>query len=163
MASDTTKTPNDQSPNGRNGRRYSPIGKCQSGCNDKNECCPHHCGKAGCKIKYISETSRHFALGRCAGPRRVAGHSSRACQGQRVLRFDMLSKSGWSRCPTGLPLSMPPMTSVVALLYVSTICFGGALLFTAIDNLEPDRRVALVLKCAILATGGAAIANQLLP
>jgi hypothetical protein len=55
------------------------------------------------------------------------------------------------------------MTSVVALLYVSTICFGGAFLFTAIDNLEPDRRVALVLKCAILATGGAAIANQLLP
>ena len=57
----------------------------------------------------------------------------------------------------------PPMTTVVALLYVSTICFGGAFLFTAIDNLEPDRRVALVLKCAILATGGAAIANQLLP
>jgi hypothetical protein len=66
-------------------------------------------GIAGCTIKYISETSRHFALGRCAGPRRVAGHSSRACQGQRVLRFDMLSKSG-CRCTapplasTGLPL-----------------------------------------------------------
>ena len=55
------------------------------------------------------------------------------------------------------------MTTVVALLYVSTICFGGAFLFTAIENLEPDRRVALVLKCAILAAGGAAIANQLLP
>jgi hypothetical protein len=40
------------------------------------------------------------------------------------------------------------MTSVVALLYVSTICFAGAFLFTAIDNLEPDRRVALVLTSA---------------
>jgi hypothetical protein len=39
----------------------------------------------------------HGPLGRCAGPRRVAGHSSRSCQGQRVLRFDMLSKSG-CRC-----------------------------------------------------------------
>jgi hypothetical protein len=27
MASGTIKTPNDESPNGRNGRRYSPIGK----------------------------------------------------------------------------------------------------------------------------------------
>jgi predicted ATPase len=34
-----TKIPNDESPNDRNGRRYGPIGKCQSGCNDKNECC----------------------------------------------------------------------------------------------------------------------------
>jgi hypothetical protein len=55
------------------------------------------------------------------------------------------------------------MTTVVALLYVSTICLGGAFLFTAVENLEPNRRLALVLKCAILAAGGAAIANQLLP
>src|SRR5271169_4397483 len=66
MASGTTKAPYDKSPNGRNGRRYSPIGKCQSGCNDKNECCPHHCGKARCTVKYISDTSGHFALVRCA-------------------------------------------------------------------------------------------------
>jgi hypothetical protein len=64
MASGTAKIPNDESPNGRNGRRYSPIRKCQSGCNDKNRCCPHRCGKARCTINYISETSGNFAPGR---------------------------------------------------------------------------------------------------
>jgi hypothetical protein len=81
MASCTTKTPYDESPNGRNGRRYSPIGKCQSGCNDKNECCPDYCRKACCTIKYISETSGHFALGRCAysrtGPANPASRNNR--------------------------------------------------------------------------------------
>jgi hypothetical protein len=62
MASDTTKTPNDESPNNCNWRRYSPIGKCQSGCNDKNKCCPDHCGYARCAIKCISDTSGHFAF-----------------------------------------------------------------------------------------------------
>jgi hypothetical protein len=33
----------------------------------------------------------------------------------------------------------------------------------AVDWNEPNRRLALLLKCAILAAGGAAIANQLLP
>ena len=76
MASGTAKTPNNESPNGRNGRRYSPIGKCQSGRNDKNDCCPHHCGWAGRAIKYISETSRHFA--RCCTVRfsRPASHNN---------------------------------------------------------------------------------------
>jgi hypothetical protein len=55
------------------------------------------------------------------------------------------------------------MTAAIALLYVSAVCFGGAFLFVAVENLEPNRRLALVLKCAILAAGGAAIANQLLP
>ena len=49
------------------------------------------------------------------------------------------------------------MSAAIALLYISAICFVGAFLFVAIESLEPDRRVALVLKCAILATGGAAI------
>ena len=55
------------------------------------------------------------------------------------------------------------MTAAIALLYVSAICFVGAFLFVAVENLEPNRRLALVLKCAILAAGGAAIANQVLP
>jgi hypothetical protein len=55
------------------------------------------------------------------------------------------------------------MTAAIALLYVSAVCFGGAFLFVAVENLKPDRRVAIALKCAILAAGGAAIANQLLP
>jgi hypothetical protein len=37
---------------------------------------------------------------------------------------------------------------------------SAAFLFVAVENLEPNLRVAIVLKCAILAAGGAAIANQ---
>ena len=65
MTSGTTKAPYDERPNGRNGRGNSPIGKCQSGCNDKNECCPHYRGKARSTIKYISEARGHLALVRC--------------------------------------------------------------------------------------------------
>src|ERR1700720_2480990 len=103
MASGTTKTPNDESPNGRNGRRYSPIGKCQSGRNDKNECCPHHCGKAGCTIKYISETSRHFATLRSSALSHLSIVKSRieettsADTGQRCSFW--LRMSADSQCP----------------------------------------------------------------
>jgi hypothetical protein len=38
------------------------------------------------------------------------------------------------------------MTAAIALLYVSAICFVGAFLFVAVENLEPNRRLALVLK-----------------
>jgi len=55
---------------------------------------------------------------------------------------------------------MPPALS---LLNVSIICFVGASMFAAVERLEPNRRLAIVFKCAILAAGGAAIANQLLP
>ena len=55
------------------------------------------------------------------------------------------------------------MTDVVARLYVLAICFIGAFLFVAVERLEPNRRFAVVFKCAILAAGGAAIASQLLP
>ena len=48
-------------------------------------------------------------------------------------------------------------------MYASAIIFIGAFLFTAVEWLEPNRRLAIVFKCAILAAGGAAIANQLLP
>ena len=47
--------------------------------------------------------------------------------------------------------------------YISTVGFGAAFLFVAVDWVEPNHRLALVFKTAILAAGGAAIAHQLLP
>jgi hypothetical protein len=41
--------------------------------------------------------------------------------------------------------------------------FLGAFLFTGVDWLEPNRRFAIILKCAIVAAGGIATAEQLLP
>ena len=55
------------------------------------------------------------------------------------------------------------MTAVLAVLYISAIIFVGAFLFVAVDWLEPNHRLAIVFKCAILAAGGAAIAKHLLP
>jgi hypothetical protein len=55
------------------------------------------------------------------------------------------------------------MTVALALIYVTAITFVGAFLFVAVDWLGPNRLLALVFKCAILAAGGAAIAKQLLP
>ena len=57
----------------------------------------------------------------------------------------------------------PPMTAILTSLYVSTIILVGAFLFRAVERLEPNHRLAIVLKCAILAAGGAAIAKQLWP
>ena len=56
-----------------------------------------------------------------------------------------------------------PMTVVLVLVYIYAISSVSAFLFVAVDRLEPDRRLALVFKCAILAAGGAVIANHLLP
>jgi hypothetical protein len=55
------------------------------------------------------------------------------------------------------------MTAILTSLDVSLIILVGAFLFAAIDWLEQNRRLAIIFKCAILATGGAAIANQLSP
>ena len=55
------------------------------------------------------------------------------------------------------------MTDAPARLYFLAISFTGAFLSGAVEKIEPNRRFALVLKCAIHAAGGAAIANQLLP
>jgi len=46
-------------------------------------------------------------------------------------------------------------------IYICAVIVIGACLFLAVDELEPNRRLAVVLRCAILAAGGAAIANQL--
>ena len=55
------------------------------------------------------------------------------------------------------------MTAILTSLHVSVIIFVGAFLFTGVDWLEPNRRFAIILKCAIVAAGGIAIAEQLLP
>jgi hypothetical protein len=51
---------------------------------------------------------------------------------------------------------------MTAALYISAIGLVGAFLFAAVHWLEPNRLLALVFKCAILAAGGAAVAKHLL-
>ena len=46
--------------------------------------------------------------------------------------------------------------------YISTVGFVAAFLYVAVDWVEPNHRLALVFKTAILAAGGAVIAKQLL-
>jgi hypothetical protein len=53
------------------------------------------------------------------------------------------------------------MSDALAILYVSWIGFVGAVLFLAVERLEPNPWVAILLKCALLAAGGAAIAKHL--
>jgi hypothetical protein len=55
------------------------------------------------------------------------------------------------------------MTAILTSLHISLIIFLGAFLFTGLDWLEPNRHLAIIFKCAILAAGGIAIAEQLLP
>jgi hypothetical protein len=55
------------------------------------------------------------------------------------------------------------MTAILTSLHVSVIIFVGAFLFAGVERLEPNRRFAIILKCAILAAAGIAIAEQLLP
>ena len=52
------------------------------------------------------------------------------------------------------------MTAILTSLHCSVIIFVGAFLFTGVGWLEPNRRFAIILKCAILAAGGIAIARQ---
>ena len=58
---------------------------------------------------------------------------------------------------------MRRMTAILTSVYVAAIILLGAFLFAAVDWLEPNRRLAIIFKCAILAAGGAAIAEHLLP
>jgi hypothetical protein len=69
---------------------------------------------------------------------------------------------------TGISFTVSPtvrrrLRAPLAFLYISAISYVGAFLFVAVDRLEPSPRLALIVKCAILAAGGAAIAKQLLP
>jgi hypothetical protein len=54
------------------------------------------------------------------------------------------------------------MWAALTSIYASVIILLGAFLFVAVELLEPNPRLAIVFKCAILAAAGAAIANQLL-
>jgi hypothetical protein len=53
------------------------------------------------------------------------------------------------------------MTDFLLRPYTCAIIAIAVILFLAVDELEPNRRVAFVLQCAILATGGGALINQL--
>jgi hypothetical protein len=55
------------------------------------------------------------------------------------------------------------MTAILTSLHVSAIILVAAFLFAAVERLEPNPRLAIVFKSAILAAGGIAIAVQLLP
>jgi hypothetical protein len=48
-------------------------------------------------------------------------------------------------------------------LYALAICFLAATLFVVINNFEPNRQLALVLKFLIIAVSAAAIASRLTP
>jgi hypothetical protein len=62
-----------------------------------------------------------------------------------------------------LAVALSALAPAEALLHISAICFIGACLFAAVEWFEPNRALAIVLKCAILAAGAAAITTQLLP
>jgi hypothetical protein len=55
------------------------------------------------------------------------------------------------------------MWAMLTSIYALVIILIGAFLFVAVDQFEPNRRLAIIFKCAIIAAAGAAIANQLLP
>ena len=46
------------------------------------------------------------------------------------------------------------------MLYVFGICVAGAILFVAVNNIEPDRRYASVLKLLIVLGSAKAIARR---
>jgi hypothetical protein len=50
-----------------------------------------------------------------------------------------------------------------AVIYVLGISFVAAMLFAAVNNIEPNRRYALVLKFLIVFVSVAAIAGRLMP
>jgi hypothetical protein len=55
------------------------------------------------------------------------------------------------------------MSLALALLHISAICLVSAVLFTAVEWFEPNRRLVIIFKCALPAAGVAAVATQLLP
>ena len=60
-------------------------------------------------------------------------------------------------------LLMPMLTNYLLRPYnICGITCLSIILFLAVDELEPNRRLAVILQCALLATGGGAIANQLM-
>jgi hypothetical protein len=54
------------------------------------------------------------------------------------------------------------MTDFLLRLYICAIIVIGASLFLVVDELEPNPRLAVIFKCAIVAASGGAIASQLM-
>jgi len=54
------------------------------------------------------------------------------------------------------------MWAALTCIYALAIIFIGAILFKAVDWLEPNRWADLLLKCAIVIAGVAAIVHQFL-
>jgi hypothetical protein len=52
---------------------------------------------------------------------------------------------------------------MLVFLFILAIIIIGAFLFAAVEWFEPNTRIAIILKCAILAAGGAVVAKHLLP
>jgi hypothetical protein len=63
--------------------------------------------------------------------------------------------------------SAVPMTiaacRMLAFIHVFSICVVAAILFMSVDEIEPDRRLALALKFLIVFVSVAAIARRLMP
>ena len=55
------------------------------------------------------------------------------------------------------------MWAALTSIYASVIILLAAFLFVAVEQFEPNPRLAIIFKCAIIAATGAAIANHVLP
>jgi hypothetical protein len=55
------------------------------------------------------------------------------------------------------------MPTAVTFLHVATVAFIAVFLFLAVNWLEPHRRLATILKVAIIAAAAVALLTQLLP
>jgi hypothetical protein len=53
--------------------------------------------------------------------------------------------------------------AMLTLFYVFTISLVGASLFQAVNRVEPNRRLALILKLWLITLGAAAILHKVLP
>jgi hypothetical protein len=58
---------------------------------------------------------------------------------------------------------LKPEGGTLAVMYVFGISVVAAILFVAVDNIEPNRRYALALKFLIVFVSVAAVAGRLIP
>jgi hypothetical protein len=52
---------------------------------------------------------------------------------------------------------------MLAFIHVFSVCVVAAILFVSVDEIEPDRRLALALKFLIVSVSAVAIAGRLMP
>ena len=60
-------------------------------------------------------------------------------------------------------MNSKPEGETLAVIYAFGISVVAAILFVAVDNIEPNRRYALVLKLLIVFVSVAAVAGRLMP